>query len=61
MEKKDTIMIKIILYSAMQFMELEHYKMLITTKLGVPGHVHRLITGSTACVMAVICIYLLSY
>ena len=35
-------------YGAIQFVVFEHYKTFITTKLGVSGHVHRLMAGSTA-------------
>ncbi|KAF5927904.1 hypothetical protein HPG69_009270 [Diceros bicornis minor] len=42
------MMIRIFPYGAIQFMAFEHYKTLITTKLGVSGHVHRLMAGSMA-------------
>ncbi|XP_037660628.1 graves disease carrier protein-like [Choloepus didactylus] len=54
------MMIRIFPYGAIQFMAFEHYKMLITTKLGVSGHVHRLMAGSMAgkrCMTAVVCTY----
>ncbi|OBS78951.1 hypothetical protein A6R68_18637 [Neotoma lepida] len=38
-------------------MAFEHYKTFITTKLGVSGHVHRLMAGSMAGMTAVICTY----
>lgn len=53
-------MIRIFPYSAIPFMEFEHYKTLTTAKPGFSGHVYRLITGSTADVTAVICTYLLA-
>ncbi|XP_004470580.1 solute carrier family 25 member 16 isoform X1 [Dasypus novemcinctus] len=51
------MMIRIFPYGAIQFMAFEHYKMLITTKLGISGHVHRLMAGSMAGMTAVICTY----
>ncbi|XP_069397645.1 DNA replication ATP-dependent helicase/nuclease DNA2 isoform X3 [Delphinus delphis] len=51
------MMIRIFPYGAIQFMAFEHYKTLITTKLGVSGHVHRLMAGSMAGMTAVICTY----
>ncbi|KAI5154786.1 Graves Disease Carrier Protein [Manis pentadactyla] len=42
------MMIRIFPYGAIQFMAFEHYKTLITTKLGISGHVHRLMAGSMA-------------
>lgn len=51
------MMIRIFPYGAIQFMAFEHYKTLITTKLGVSGHVHRLMAGSLAGMTAVICTY----
>ncbi|XP_063095672.1 solute carrier family 25 member 16 isoform X2 [Cavia porcellus] len=42
------MMIRIFPYGAIQFMAFERYKMLITTKLGISGHVHRLMAGSLA-------------
>uniref|UniRef100_A0A8C5XH75 Solute carrier family 25 member 16 n=1 Tax=Microcebus murinus TaxID=30608 RepID=A0A8C5XH75_MICMU len=45
------------LYKGNDFMAFEHYKTLITTKLGVSGHVHRLTAGSMADMTAVICTY----
>ncbi|EGW03714.1 Graves disease carrier protein-like [Cricetulus griseus] len=42
------MMIRIFPYGAIQFMAFEHYKTFITTKLGVSGHVHRLMAGSMA-------------
>ncbi|KAG3264804.1 solute carrier family 25 member 16, transcript variant X3 [Ictidomys tridecemlineatus] len=42
------MMIRIFPYGAIQFMAFEQYKTLITTKLGVSGHVHRLMAGSMA-------------
>ncbi|OWK07711.1 SLC25A16, partial [Cervus elaphus hippelaphus] len=51
------MMIRIFPYGAIQFMAFEQYKTLITTKLGVSGHVHRLMAGSMAGMTAVICTY----
>uniref|UniRef100_A0A8C2VYR1 Solute carrier family 25 member 16 n=1 Tax=Chinchilla lanigera TaxID=34839 RepID=A0A8C2VYR1_CHILA len=51
------MMIRIFPYGAIQFMAFEQYKMLITTKLGISGHVHRLMAGSLAGMTAVICTY----
>ncbi|GAB5578422.1 mitochondrial coenzyme A transporter SLC25A42 isoform X1 [Prionailurus iriomotensis] len=51
------MMIRIFPYGAIQFMAFEHYKTVITTKLGVSGHVHRLMAGSMAGMTAVICTY----
>nr|XP_054516154.1 solute carrier family 25 member 16 isoform X4 [Pan troglodytes] len=51
------MMIRIFPYGAIQFMAFEHYKTLITTKLGISGHVHRLMAGSMAGMTAVICTY----
>ncbi|XP_064125709.1 DNA replication ATP-dependent helicase/nuclease DNA2 isoform X2 [Loxodonta africana] len=51
------MMIRIFPYGAIQFMAFEQYKKLITTKLGVSGHVHRLMAGSMAGMTAVICTY----
>uniref|UniRef100_A0A8C6GVB7 Graves disease carrier protein n=1 Tax=Mus spicilegus TaxID=10103 RepID=A0A8C6GVB7_MUSSI len=51
------MMIRIFPYGAIQFMAFEHYKTFITTKLGVSGHVHRLMAGSMAGMTAVICTY----
>uniref|UniRef100_A0A2K6GVZ7 Solute carrier family 25 member 16 n=1 Tax=Propithecus coquereli TaxID=379532 RepID=A0A2K6GVZ7_PROCO len=45
------------LYKEIGFMAFQHYKTLITTKLGVSGHVHRLTAGSMAGMTAVICTY----
>ncbi|EPQ14276.1 Graves disease carrier protein [Myotis brandtii] len=51
------MMIRIFPYGAIQFMAFEHYKTFITTKLGISGHVHRLMAGSMAGMTAVICTY----
>ncbi|XP_019480050.1 PREDICTED: graves disease carrier protein [Hipposideros armiger] len=42
------MMIRIFPYGAIQFMAFEHYRTFITTKLGISGHVHRLMAGSMA-------------
>ncbi|KAM5245382.1 solute carrier family 25 member 16 isoform 3-T3 [Hipposideros larvatus] len=51
------MMIRIFPYGAIQFMAFEHYRTFITTKLGISGHVHRLMAGSMAGMTAVICTY----
>lgn len=51
------MMIRIFPYGAIQFMAFDNYKKFLHTKVGISGHVHRLMAGSMAGMTAVICTY----
>lgn len=51
------MMVRIFPYGAIQFMAFDQYKKLLSKKLGISGHVHRLMAGSMAGITAVICTY----
>ncbi|MBN3324375.1 GDC protein, partial [Atractosteus spatula] len=51
------MMVRIFPYGAIQFMAFDHYKQFLSKKLGISGHVHRLMAGSMAGMTAVICTY----
>ncbi|XP_076830394.1 solute carrier family 25 member 16 [Brachyhypopomus gauderio] len=51
------MMVRIFPYGAIQFMAFDHYKKFLSTKLGISGHIHRLMAGSLAGMTAVICTY----
>lgn len=51
------MMVRIFPYGAIQFMSFECYKKFVSIKLGISGHIHRLMAGSMAGITAVICTY----
>ncbi|XP_053161316.1 solute carrier family 25 member 16 isoform X1 [Hemicordylus capensis] len=51
------MMIRIFPYGAIQFTAFGQYKKMIKKKLGISGHIHRLMAGSMAGITAVICTY----
>uniref|UniRef100_A0AAY5EBL6 Solute carrier family 25 member 16 n=1 Tax=Electrophorus electricus TaxID=8005 RepID=A0AAY5EBL6_ELEEL len=51
------MMVRIFPYGAIQFMAFDNYKKFLSTKLGISGHIHRLMAGSLAGMTAVICTY----
>ncbi|CAJ1067408.1 graves disease carrier protein [Xyrichtys novacula] len=51
------MMIRIFPYGAIQFMAFDKYKKLLSTQIGISGHIHRLMAGSMAGMTAVICTY----
>ncbi|XP_064418712.1 graves disease carrier protein isoform X2 [Latimeria chalumnae] len=51
------MMVRIFPYGAIQFMSFDQYKKLLSKRLGISGHVHRLMAGSMAGITAVICTY----
>lgn len=51
------MMVRIFPYGAIQFMAFDKYKKLLNTKIGISGHIHRLMAGSMAGMTAVICTY----
>ncbi|XP_044276389.1 graves disease carrier protein isoform X1 [Varanus komodoensis] len=51
------MMIRIFPYGAIQFTAFGQYKKIIKKKLGISGHIHRLMAGSMAGITAVICTY----
>lgn len=51
------MMVRIFPYGAIQFMAFERYKKVLTKKLGISGHIHRLMAGSMAGMTAVIFTY----
>ncbi|XP_020503779.1 graves disease carrier protein [Labrus bergylta] len=51
------MMIRIFPYGAIQFMAFDNYKKLLSTHIGISGHIHRLMAGSMAGMTAVICTY----
>ncbi|CAN9499795.1 unnamed protein product [Ophioblennius macclurei] len=51
------MMVRIFPYGAIQFMAFDRYKKLLSKKLGISGHIHRLMAGSMAGMSAVICTY----
>ncbi|XP_066549207.1 solute carrier family 25 member 16 isoform X1 [Amia ocellicauda] len=51
------MMVRIFPYGAIQFMSFDNYKKFLNKKLGISGHVHRLMAGSMAGMTAVICTY----
>ncbi|XP_068597324.1 solute carrier family 25 member 16 [Brachionichthys hirsutus] len=51
------MMVRIFPYGAIQFMAFDHYKKLLNNRIGISGHIHRLVAGSMAGMTAVICTY----
>lgn len=51
------MMVRIFPYGAIQFMAFDRYKKVLTKKLGISGHIHRLMAGSMAGMTAVIFTY----
>ncbi|KAF1375723.1 hypothetical protein PFLUV_G00223150 [Perca fluviatilis] len=51
------MMVRIFPYGAIQFMSFDKYKKLLSKKIGISGHIHRLVAGSMAGMTAVICTY----
>ncbi|XP_023678316.1 solute carrier family 25 member 16 [Paramormyrops kingsleyae] len=51
------MMVRIFPYGAIQFMAFDNYKKLLSKRLGISGHIHRLMAGSMAGMTAVICTY----
>ncbi|KAJ8250482.1 hypothetical protein COCON_G00224040 [Conger conger] len=51
------MMVRIFPYGAIQFMAFDNYKKLLSKRLGISGHIHRLMAGSLAGITAVICTY----
>nr|XP_015799857.2 graves disease carrier protein isoform X2 [Nothobranchius furzeri] len=51
------MMVRIFPYGAIQFMAFDKYKTLLNKKVGISGHIHRLMAGSMAGMTAVICTY----
>ncbi|XP_041644615.1 graves disease carrier protein [Cheilinus undulatus] len=51
------MMVRIFPYGAIQFMAFDNYKKLLSTQIGISGHIHRLMAGSMAGMTAVICTY----
>lgn len=51
------MMVRIFPYGAIQFMAFENYKKWLSKRLGISGHIHRLMAGSMAGMTAVICTY----
>lgn len=51
------MMVRIFPYGAIQFMAFDNYKRLLSTQIGISGHIHRLMAGSMAGMTAVICTY----
>ncbi|XP_034537686.1 graves disease carrier protein [Notolabrus celidotus] len=51
------MMVRIFPYGAIQFMAFDNYKKLLSTQVGISGHIHRLMAGSMAGMTAVICTY----
>ncbi|XP_062375642.1 graves disease carrier protein [Sardina pilchardus] len=51
------MMVRIFPYGAIQFMAFDNYKKFLSKRLGISGHIHRLLAGSLAGMTAVICTY----
>ncbi|XP_061799454.1 solute carrier family 25 member 16 [Nerophis lumbriciformis] len=51
------MMVRIFPYGAIQFMAFDNYKKMLSTRLWLNGHIHRLMAGSMAGMTAVICTY----
>ncbi|KAJ8361505.1 hypothetical protein SKAU_G00180300 [Synaphobranchus kaupii] len=51
------MMVRIFPYGAIQFMAFDNYKKILRKRLGISGHIHRLMAGSLAGMTAVICTY----
>ncbi|KAF3708220.1 Graves disease carrier protein [Channa argus] len=51
------MMVRIFPYGAIQFMAFDNYKKFLSKKIGISGHIHRLMAGSMAGMTAVICTY----
>ncbi|KAJ8248639.1 hypothetical protein GJAV_G00244170 [Gymnothorax javanicus] len=51
------MMVRIFPYGAIQFMAFDNYKKLLSKRLGISSHIHRLMAGSLAGMTAVICTY----
>ncbi|XP_038677861.1 graves disease carrier protein isoform X3 [Scyliorhinus canicula] len=51
------MMVRIFPYGAIQFTAFDRYRKLLIGKLGISGHIHRLMAGSMAGMTAVICTY----
>ncbi|XP_012694378.1 graves disease carrier protein [Clupea harengus] len=51
------MMVRIFPYGAIQFMAFDNYKKFLNKRLGISGHIHRLLAGSMAGMTAVICTY----
>uniref|UniRef100_A0A3B5LZM5 Solute carrier family 25 member 16 n=2 Tax=Xiphophorus couchianus TaxID=32473 RepID=A0A3B5LZM5_9TELE len=51
------MMVRIFPYGAIQFMAFDKYKKLLNKRIGISGHIHRLVAGSMAGMTAVICTY----
>ncbi|GCC38349.1 hypothetical protein chiPu_0016863 [Chiloscyllium punctatum] len=51
------MMVRIFPYGAIQFTAFDRYRKLLIAKLGISGHIHRLMAGSMAGMTAVICTY----
>lgn len=51
------MMVRIFPYGAIQFMAFDKYKKLLRKRIGISGHIHRLMAGSMAGMTAVICTY----
>ncbi|KAG7512712.1 graves disease carrier protein [Solea senegalensis] len=51
------MMVRIFPYGAIQFMAFDYYKKLLSKRIGISGHIHRLMAGSMAGLTAVICTY----
>ncbi|KAM4598866.1 solute carrier family 25 member 16 isoform 1-T4 [Fundulus diaphanus] len=51
------MMVRIFPYGAIQFMAFDKYKKLLSKRIGISRHIHRLMAGSMAGMTAVICTY----
>ncbi|XP_051883332.1 graves disease carrier protein isoform X1 [Pristis pectinata] len=51
------MMVRIFPYGAIQFTAFDRYRKILISKLGIAGHVHRLMAGSMAGITAVVCTY----
>lgn len=51
------MMVRIFPYGAIQFTAFDRYRKFLISKLGIAGHIHRLLAGSMAGITAVICTY----
>ncbi|XP_061601476.1 graves disease carrier protein isoform X1 [Cololabis saira] len=51
------MMVRIFPYGAIQFMAFDKYKKMLSTRIGISTHIHRLLAGSMAGMTAVICTY----
>ncbi|XP_069756988.1 solute carrier family 25 member 16 isoform X2 [Narcine bancroftii] len=51
------MMVRIFPYGAIQFTAFDRYRKILIGKLGITGHIHRLMAGSMAGITAVVCTY----